>query len=184
MKMAQIVSYIKRKMEAEGLTAYALEKRAGLKPSAVNNIIYGKSKNPSIEILKGISKALNCSVSDLIGEQKETSVNSVNPINSFNSVGSASSSSSANSPKHLFQSSNAYPIPPHHSNSSSEFANYELYTHCLFALTNILKKKKLWLCKEEIIGCADEIYQYSFKKGLKNTVDLDFTDWIIEKHIK
>ncbi len=74
--MAQLVNFLKQKMEQEGITAYALEKRAGLKPSAVNNIIYGKSKNPSITVLKAISRALNCTVADLIGEEPDHQIDS------------------------------------------------------------------------------------------------------------
>lgn len=61
----QIIS----KMKQNNISAHALEKKAGLKPSAVQNILYGRSKNPSIFILQAISKALDCSITDLIGEQ-------------------------------------------------------------------------------------------------------------------
>ncbi len=151
--MAQLVRFIKHKLEQEGLSAYALEKRAGLKPSAVNNIIYGKSKNPSISVLKAISKALNCTVADLIGE--ETYPPQANQI----------ATTSISIPQDTFQ-------------------NHELYTNCLLTFCSALKKRKLWLSKELILNCVDEIYLFSTKKGLKNIVDHHFVDWMIEKNCK
>lgn len=66
--MSILITHLKEKMTQEGMTAYSLERRAGLKSTAVHNILSGRSKNPSIHIMQSIAKALNCSVSDLIGE--------------------------------------------------------------------------------------------------------------------
>ena len=65
-----MLAQIKEKMLENGLNAYTLERQAGLKPSAVHNILYGRSKNPSINTLLSLAKALNCTVSDLIGENQ------------------------------------------------------------------------------------------------------------------
>lgn len=69
--MRSIATQLKRKMTEHGLSVHALEKKAGLKPSALHNILYGRSKNPTINILQAVSQALNCSVSDLIGDELE-----------------------------------------------------------------------------------------------------------------
>jgi transcriptional regulator with XRE-family HTH domain len=45
-----------------------LERRAGLKPSTVQNILHGRSKNPGIDTIKCIAHALHCSIEELIGE--------------------------------------------------------------------------------------------------------------------
>ena len=66
--MKSIVTQIKARLLQQGISAHALEKRAGLKPSAVHNILYGRSKNPSITIIQAIAQALKCKVSDLIDE--------------------------------------------------------------------------------------------------------------------
>ncbi len=66
--MTAISRHIKEKMIEKGLSAHALEKQAGLKLSAVQNIMYGRSKNPSINILASIAQALGCTVSDLLEE--------------------------------------------------------------------------------------------------------------------
>ncbi len=44
----------------------ALEREAGLKQSAIKNILQGKSKSPSINILLAIAEQLNCSVEELM----------------------------------------------------------------------------------------------------------------------
>ena len=69
--MTAISRHIKEKMVEKGLSAHALEKLAGLKLSAVQNIIYGRSKNPSVNILIPIAQALGCTVSDLLEEDRE-----------------------------------------------------------------------------------------------------------------
>ncbi|MGL5784905.1 MAG: helix-turn-helix domain-containing protein, partial [Alphaproteobacteria bacterium] len=48
-----------------------LEKKAGIRPSSLQNILQGRSKNPSIEILQLAASALNCTVSELLGEQNQ-----------------------------------------------------------------------------------------------------------------
>lgn len=45
-----------------------LERRAGLKPSTVQNILHGRSKNPGIDTIKCIAQELHCSIEELIGE--------------------------------------------------------------------------------------------------------------------
>lgn len=60
---------LRRKMVETGVSAHALEKQAGLRRSAVQNILYGKSKKPSAEILGAITKILGCSINELLGQQ-------------------------------------------------------------------------------------------------------------------
>ena len=45
-----------------------LERRAGLKPSTIQNILHGRSKNPGIDTIKSIAQELQCSIEELIGE--------------------------------------------------------------------------------------------------------------------
>lgn len=71
--MVAIKKIIKDKIEEKGISAHALEKMAGLKPSAVQNILYGRSKNPSISTIQAIANALGCSVTSLISGQDDES---------------------------------------------------------------------------------------------------------------
>ena len=64
---------IQVRMEDKNLTASELEKKAGLKMSAVRNILTGKSNNPGIEVLSAIARLLGCSVDELTGETKSQS---------------------------------------------------------------------------------------------------------------
>lgn len=70
--MTNIINHLKEKINERGLSIHALEKQARLKRGALQNIIYGRSRNPGIEILQPVAQVLKCSVSELIGE--DTSV--------------------------------------------------------------------------------------------------------------
>ncbi len=59
---------IQTRMVAKNLSVAALEKKAGLRMSAVRNILRGQSKRPSAEILQAIARTLECSLTDLLGE--------------------------------------------------------------------------------------------------------------------
>lgn len=63
-----IAEKLRQVMDERHISIYALERSAGMKPSVVQNIIYGRSKNPGIDTIKSIAKALNCRISDLIEE--------------------------------------------------------------------------------------------------------------------
>lgn len=65
----QIAKQIFTRLRAKNLTFYELEKKAGLKPHAVQNILRGKSKNPSGALLQAIARELGCTIEDLLQEQ-------------------------------------------------------------------------------------------------------------------
>lgn len=67
--MNTLKTNILNEMEKKSWSVHALEKQAGLKPSAIRNILYGRSKNPSLSVIQSIAAALNCSVTDLIDEE-------------------------------------------------------------------------------------------------------------------
>ncbi|MBA3239122.1 MAG: helix-turn-helix transcriptional regulator [Parachlamydiaceae bacterium] len=59
---------LRQRLKDKGLSANALEKRSGLKASAVQNILQGKSRQPAATLLQTIATELDCSVADLLGE--------------------------------------------------------------------------------------------------------------------
>lgn len=65
--MSNLAHKIKQKLQEKHLSVHALEKIAGLKPSAVHNILQGKSKNPTANTLQAISQVLDCEIGELIG---------------------------------------------------------------------------------------------------------------------
>jgi len=67
--MSSIAIKLKEIMEEKSITANALEKKAGVKVSSVQNIIYGRSKNPGIDTVKAIAKALGCTLYDLMDDE-------------------------------------------------------------------------------------------------------------------
>ncbi len=54
------------RMRARKLTITALEKKAGLKPQAVRNILHGHIKKPAADTLQAIAKALDCTIIDIM----------------------------------------------------------------------------------------------------------------------
>lgn len=61
-----LVRQIEARMKVQGISTMNLEKRAGLKPHAVRNILTGKSKRPSALHVQAIAEALRCTVKDLL----------------------------------------------------------------------------------------------------------------------
>ena len=70
----QIAQNLKRIMEEKRVSINALERRAGVKPSAVQNIVYGRSKSPGINTIRAIAQALECSIAELIGSEASPSI--------------------------------------------------------------------------------------------------------------
>lgn len=62
----QIAKQLSARIKAKSLSVGELEKVAGLKTHAVRNIVRGKSKRPSAEILQAVSDILGCTVKDLL----------------------------------------------------------------------------------------------------------------------
>jgi transcriptional regulator with XRE-family HTH domain len=63
---------IRNLLDKQHLSVRALEKKAGLKRSAVQNILNGLSMSPRIETINAIAEALDCKVEDLISPQDLT----------------------------------------------------------------------------------------------------------------
>ena len=60
---------LKKLLSDQNISAHALEKKAGLKPSAIQNILQGRSKRPGIDVIVAISKELGCTVEDLMDSE-------------------------------------------------------------------------------------------------------------------
>jgi len=62
---------IKQLIDEQNISVFGLEKKAGLKMNAVRHILSGQTKRPSAETILAISRALGCSIGQLIGDEKE-----------------------------------------------------------------------------------------------------------------
>ena len=77
---------IRLKLEKAGLNTNQAESMAGLKISAIRNILNGKSKNPGIDVIHSLAKILNCSIDELITTPnfaKASSQDKDNPIENY-----------------------------------------------------------------------------------------------------
>lgn len=62
---------IRKKLNEHNLSVAELERRAGLKGSAVRNILRGHSKKPNFQILQAIATVFGCEVNDLLDAENE-----------------------------------------------------------------------------------------------------------------
>lgn len=146
---------IKERMVELDLSAHALEKRAGLKSSAVQNIIYGRSKNPSINLINSIARVLGCEIQDLIGEgqnQTEVAYKTTTPSKQYNS-----------------------------SQYEEENWNQTLYLKCFKIFYDLIEQKKITLKKNTILNLVEEIYNYSYGNNIQEP-DNYFAKWLIDKN--
>ena len=66
-----IACKLKALLEEKNMTQYQLKKKANVSSSVISDLVNGKNKNPTIDLLRKIACALDISVSDLIGENEE-----------------------------------------------------------------------------------------------------------------
>lgn len=60
-----IAKNLRAALQRKGISINAIEKMAGVKPGSVQNILYGRSKNPGIDTLVAIANALNIPLDEL-----------------------------------------------------------------------------------------------------------------------
>ncbi|MBW2002989.1 MAG: helix-turn-helix transcriptional regulator [Deltaproteobacteria bacterium] len=62
---------LKEVLEAKGVSGYKLAKITGIPQNTINDVKKGKSKSPALDFVIKVAKALNMTVSELIGETEE-----------------------------------------------------------------------------------------------------------------
>lgn len=148
-KSTYLKEALRKKMQEAQLSPHALEKQAGLKRSAVQNILYGKSKKPSGEILGAITKVLGCSINDLLMDQQpaEPTGTKLLPltteIKELDTVLYAKAVQAAND---IFAQQNIAP-------SSQDALNYihEIYQYALSSQKNEIDQNfALWLARRSL----------------------------------
>ena len=68
--MKQIKFKLKEHFDNNEINLSSFENKAGLKRNAIHNILYDKSKNPTIENVVKIAEALDCSIDELLGRDE------------------------------------------------------------------------------------------------------------------
>ncbi len=66
MKISSLAENIQIKLDEQKISVSEFERSAGLKRSAVANILAGKSKNPTLEVVISIANKLGCSIEELL----------------------------------------------------------------------------------------------------------------------
>ena len=65
-----LANQISSRMRAKNLSVASLEREAGLTNHSVRNILRGKSKRPSAEVLLAVAGVLGCSINDLMVKEE------------------------------------------------------------------------------------------------------------------
>lgn len=152
--MTNLRQRIKDKLHEKGMSVHAFEKSAGLKQSAVQNILQGRSKRPRSDILQIIARNLNCSVEELLGEETHYLLQpTVEAENTTSDI--------------------LKNIP----------WDKELYFKAMEMVLKLTKNTTLPLSRTEILTAIDEIYSYSVQSK-KQQIDKRFAEWFLNKTIK
>ena len=149
--MELIISRIQEKIAEKDLSVHSLEKQAGLKRGVLQNVLYGRSKNPGIEIIRALAETLECTVSDLIGENKP----------SFASRPEAQKQPSSSSEPFISW-------------------NADLYKKCFDKVDKITKKEGMTLSNAKTLDFVNEVYQYTIEQE-RPTPDDYFIKWLLTK---
>lgn len=140
-------------LKETNLTVPELERRAGIKPYSLRNIVQGKSTNPSVEIVFAIARELGYTVEELLSS-------------------SVSHKDNKNAPKtneHLISIFNHIKLDK---NLLSEIHNF------LFDSFQHLNDINFY---QYICGLSD-IYQYCFEQNNKS-FDIRFANWWLKKNL-
>lgn len=142
------------RIEESNLTINALEKKAGLKRSAVRNIVNGLSTKPRVENLRAIAHTLGCTIDELVSPEEH------NPFTNFIPI------TKPDKPK---------PKPVYRWDS-------KLFRKAAIAVCDILDQNKNDLTFDSASKIVNEVYRFSLSKNDKDA-DKDFAKWLIEKTI-
>lgn len=140
-------------LKESNLTVPELERRAGIKPYALRNIVQGKSINPSVEIVFAIAKELGYTVEELISSSNPRKININNQKENESFI---------NIFKHITINKNLL----------LEIQN--------FMLSNLEKLDNLNF--HQYISGLSDIYQYCFEQNDKS-FDVRYATWWIKKHL-
>ncbi len=150
---------LRQKMDETGLSVHALEKKAGLKRSAVQNILHGRSKKPSAEILFAISKVFGCSMRELLDKNSP-------PVHYHDSI-----------PQLI------HPPAPATAQRNEIPIDIELYVKAVKTAEKIFKKFPTSYNETAALNYILEIYQYTAKNNHEK-IDSCFAQWLFNKSFR
>jgi transcriptional regulator with XRE-family HTH domain len=145
---------LRDRLTEKGISVHALEKRSGVKPSSIQNILQGKSKKPSADLLLAIAHELGCTVENLL----QTDLSSPPETALLHKIDAS---------RPIFSLKKEAWVP-------------HLYVEALKKIQALLENKKLTPSKEVFLSLVEEVYTYSLK-GNPPSVDERFAEWLISK---
>jgi DNA-binding Xre family transcriptional regulator len=152
--MSAVGTKLRAMLEERKLSTVELERIAGLKSGVVRNITTGRSKNPKIETLRLICKALECSLYDVIDQEALEHEATVSPREE-----------KTNELDKFVQNA-----PWKH----------PLFIQCTDAVQHYLKEHRVNVKFSQVINLIKHSYVYALQKN-KGEVSHGFTEWLVER---
>jgi transcriptional regulator with XRE-family HTH domain len=153
---------IKRRLDEKDISISALERDANLKKGTLYNIVYGRSKNPRIDIMQAIARQLGCSVLELYGQESEVATT-----------------------VEINNAAEGNTLPHENPRKTSKITewNGKLYSECLQLVLERCAQQGFTTDKATMLSYIEEIYDYSIDSDTRQ-VDVRFAEWIFNKLFK
>lgn len=154
--MSALQQKLKVILADQDLSISELERRAGLKPSAVRNILSGQSKNPTAETLLALARTLGCSIEELLDVKSE------------------------------IKESNSRPEGrPDSDKTSPIIENLHFLQKVTNEVIAVVEKNynNRHITLKDMTDFFRETYKYSLKNTYPE-VDLKFADWVISRRLE
>jgi transcriptional regulator with XRE-family HTH domain len=133
-----IIANIKKILNTNNISIKGLERKSGLRYGAIQNILNGRSKNPTIKVLKSIAAELGCTINDLVYNNQSSPISpQVERVGQKLALG-------------------------------SDIWDDDLFIKTSMLVKNILNLKKVKTTNEQAILCIVEVYNFSSKNQNKS----------------
>lgn len=71
MMKTRLQQEITKRLADKNITPYAIQKLTGINEGTIRNIINGKAPNPTLNVLLALTNILDCSISELVGDDSK-----------------------------------------------------------------------------------------------------------------
>ena len=164
--MNTLQTELKRRLGEKNISISALERDALLKKGTLYNIVYGRSKNPRIDIMQSVAKQLDCTVLELYGMKNDAAqAPTGTPVAEIKIP--------------AVEKQQAVTMD---GISKIEEWNYTLYTECLRLVQENCQRRNFATDKRTMLRFIEEIYDYSVNCGA-GAIDVMYGEWILRRNL-
>lgn len=143
---------VEQRVAAKNLSVSEIERQAGLKQGVLRNILQGKSKNPTVQVLVSLTKVLDCSIEELIGLPNTSDT----------------------------QNTDKTPTDKLITSKKYDKINYQLLENVFKLVSRESEKLAIKPSLSEFLNYISDIYSFSDKTG-SNIPNKNFCEWFFER---